>query len=269
MRPMGLRRTDTRAEAEVSTRIPYLRPAAPTPAGVSTQSWSTTQSATVFGLALRSSASRARSTASNARRARPGSNDGDSASSAAADRRLHRPRVRAGCEHAQITQQRGHRVQMLGQGVAFAGAGALALSDDRRSRVEPTPDVARVGDQFERPLRARAKTAEPLGVASAAARLPRTTAAMSRAFASGTLRRHQPRRRRRAATAARNGRRASRSHRRQQRARLRGHEHEHGARRRFLERLEQGVLPCRVIDVSARRRSRRSTPASNGLKPVS
>src|SRR5262245_47639086 len=45
--------------------------------------------------------------------------------------------VRAGCQHGQVAQQRGQRVQMVGQGVAFARARPLALAHDVPGRVEP------------------------------------------------------------------------------------------------------------------------------------
>ena len=161
MRPAGPKRTDTRGRAWGSTEDPFIcGRLRRRPAGVSTQSWSTIQSATVFGLALRSSAPRAQSTASNARRVRSGSNDGDSASSAGRRSTLPpppRPRGlparpgRAAARPSRADARTGPRARWRRCPCPFRRSPPSRRAD---------PDVARVGDELQRPLRARAKTAD-------------------------------------------------------------------------------------------------------------
>ena len=104
----------------VKPRVPGLkaRPYLPNPSGPPVYSWNASQSATIFGLALRSSANTARSTAENARTVRSPSN----AFSKPAEQRLHvsvrkntaRPRgkeVRQGHEATTTAPEAGARAR--------------------------------------------------------------------------------------------------------------------------------------------------------------
>ena len=145
----------------------------------------TTQSATVFGLALRSSASSARSMAANASIDRSRSNAGASASSAGIRSTLATAaRSAFAATRLHVAQQRGNRVQVIAERVPLAGARAAALADDFPRRLEPIAGIAGVGHALEHALRGRRDTPRHPSRARrsrAAARLPRAMAATARA----------------------------------------------------------------------------------------
>ncbi len=121
------------------------RPYLPNPSGPPVYSWNASQSATIFGLALRSSANTARSTAENARTVRSPSN----VFSKPRKQRLHvsvrkNTLVRARKKYAKVTKQRRQRPKPARKLVPIR-----ASAHQNLGAVEPTPGIRRCSDALK------------------------------------------------------------------------------------------------------------------------